>query len=227
MIKQILFDKKVEVGISDISDGNMRFFNCEDESKIINNQKRLGKLLSLTGEKIARVRTIYENRNTFTDYYEITDNNLSKYAIVNSEKQIPVSDGLTTKCHNTGILLPLADCLGMVVFDEEHQTIGLLHSGRQNIEQYGPKKFIQFFTEKYSSNPKQLKIYFSPYALNYKIYKFDNKSLSEVAKEQLKESGVLQENVIDFRVDTVNSTNLPSNSNGDKTRRFAIVVKQI
>ena len=226
MIKQVLFDGKVEVAISDISDGNMRFFGG-DETEIIKNQEKLGKALNLTGEKNARIRTIYGNRKDFTDFYKITDKNLPEYAIINSEEQIPVSDGLITRCSNVGILLPLADCLGIVVFDREHQAVGLLHSGRQNIEQYGPKKFIEYFVKVSNSNPEKLKVYFSPYALDYQIYRFDNKLLSEVTREQLTEAGVLLENVIDSEVNTVNNANLPSYSSGDKTQRFAVSVKQV
>ena len=226
MIKQVLFDGKVEVGISEIGDGNMRFFGDGDEAEIIKNQEKLGKTLGLFGEKIARVRTIYGDRENFTDFYEITDENLPKYTITNPEREISVSDGLITKRHDIGILLPLADCLGIVVFDEKHQVIGLLHSGRQNIEQYGLREFIRRFAENFGSDPSELKIYFSPHAVNYQIFKFGNKFLPEVAKEQLVEAGVLLENIIDFKVDTVNSANLPSHSSGDKTQRFAIVVRQ-
>lgn len=42
MIKQVLFDGKVEVGISEISDGNMRFFDGGNETEVIDNQKKLG-----------------------------------------------------------------------------------------------------------------------------------------------------------------------------------------
>ena len=213
MIKQVLFDGKVEVAISDISDGNMRFFGG-DETEIIKNQEKLGGTLGLTGERIARIKTIYGDRKDFTDFYEITDKNLSKYAITNSEDIIPVSDGLITKCSNVGILLPLADCLGIVVFDKEHQVVGLLHSGRQNIEQYGPKRFIEYFVEVFNSNPEKLKVYFSPYALGYQIYRFDDKLLSEVVKEQLVEAGVLLENITDNEVDTAGSVNLPSYCSG-------------
>lgn len=38
MIRQVLFDGKVEVGISEISDGNMRFFGDGDEADVIENQ---------------------------------------------------------------------------------------------------------------------------------------------------------------------------------------------
>lgn len=226
MIKQVLFDGKVEIAISEINDGNMRFFGG-DETEIIKNQEKLGKALSLTVEKIVRIRTIYGDRKDFTDFYEITDKNLPEYSIINPEEQIPVSDGLITRCSNVGILLPLADCLGIVVYDEEHRVIGLLHSGRQNIEQYGPKRFIEYFVEVFNSNPEKLKVYFSPHALSYQIYKFDNKLLSEVVKEQLAEAGILLENITDNEVDTVNNANLPSYSSGDKTQRFAILIKQV
>ena len=154
----------------------------------------MGKVLNLSGNKIARIRTIYGDRKNFTDFCEITDENLPEYTVSRSEEQIPVSDGLVTKCSAVGILLPLADCLGIVVFDEENRVVGLLHSGRQNIEQYGPKKFIEYFVKNFDSDPKELKIYFSPHALYYQIFKFDNKLLSEVAKEQLIEAGVLLKN---------------------------------
>ena len=81
------------------------------------------------------------------------------YNILNFETQIPVSDGLVTKCIDVGILLPLADCLGIVVFDEGRQALGLLHAGRHNVEQSGPKKFIGYFCKKFDTKPENLKIY--------------------------------------------------------------------
>lgn len=226
MIKHVLFGGKVEVGISEISDGNMRFFDGGNETEVIDNQKKLGEVLDLGSDKIVRIRTIYGDRKDFIDFYKITDENLSEYVMTNPEEKIPVSDGLITKCSNVGILLPLADCLGIVVFDEEYHVLGLLHSGRQNVEQYGPGKFIEYFVENFNSNPEKLKVYFSPHALYYQIYKFDNKLLSEVAKEQLIVAGVLSENIMDYKIDTVDDTNLPSHSSGDRTQRFAIVAKQ-
>ena len=40
MIKQTIFNDEVLIGISEVSDGNMRFFGG-DETEIIKNQKRL------------------------------------------------------------------------------------------------------------------------------------------------------------------------------------------
>ena len=40
-------------------------------------------------------------------------------------------------------------------------------------------------------------------------------------------AGVLCENIIDNRIDTVDNDNLPSYSSGDKTKRFAIMARII
>lgn len=215
--------ERVKIGISEIKDGNMRVFDGQDENKIIENQIKLGNFIET--EKIARLKTTYENRENFTSYLEITDDNFSEFNIENPENKIPVSDGLVTKIENVGLLLPLADCLGIIVFDEEKNLLGLLHSGRHNIEENGPKKFIEFLKEKYKIDPKNLKIYFSPCAKNYEIYKFENKKLPDVAEEQLVSAGVTPENILKSEIDTVTSENFPSNSNGDKTARFAIATK--
>ncbi len=225
MIKQDLFGGKVEVGISDNDDGNMRFFGEGDETEIIENQEKLSGALGIAGEKVARIRTVYGDRKNFTDFQEITLENLKSYAITNSEEKIPVADGLATRLAGVGILLPLADCLGIVVFDEENKVVGLLHSGRQATEQGGAKKFVKYFVKNFNSDPRKLKIYFSPHAVDYRIFNLDNRLLAEVAKRQLLEAGVLENNIINQNIDTV-SGNYPSHSSGDTRQRFAIVVAQ-
>ena len=225
MIKQILFNGRVEVGISEITDGGMRFFGEGDESEIIKNQKKLGELIGL--EIVARIRTIYAGRNDYTEYDEITKENLSKFLIDNPENEIPVSDGLVTKEPEIGLLLPLADCLGAVVFDEKKGIVGLLHAGRQNIEQEGPRKFMEYLVKTFGSRAEDIKLFFSPYALNYQILKLDNKSMEEASYEQFIGMGILPENIIDHKIDNVSDDRFPSNSGGDATKRFAIVVKMV
>ena len=66
MKKLVLFDGLVEIEVSDIRDGNMRFFGEGDETEVIKRQERLGELIGLNGDKIARLRTIYDGRNEYT-----------------------------------------------------------------------------------------------------------------------------------------------------------------
>ena len=225
MKKRVLFNGKVIVGISDIGDGTMRYFGSGDEMEVIKRQEELGELVGLSGDKVARVRTVYERRDCYTEYGEVTEANVSEYSVRNMEKQILVSDGLVTRCKDVGILLPLADCLGAVVFDEKQEIVGLLHAGRHNIEQYGPKKFIEYMVNEFGSDAGGLKIFFSPCAQNYRIDELGGEKLSVAAVRQFVDVGVLAENIINEGIDTVTDERYPSCSAGDAVNRFAVVVR--
>ena len=225
MIKQILFNN-VEVGVSTLNDGDMRVFGEGDEQRIIDNQGKLGELIGLSKTRVARIRTIYDGRDSFNEYFEVTEENLKELCIDQPEKNIKVSDGLVTRCKNLGILLPLADCLGAVFYDEEQKIVGLLHAGRHNIEQNGPENFVKFLKEQFGLDASKIKVYFSPCARNYPIFVAGNQKLIDVALKQLLDNGILEENIVDSGVDVVADKNFPSCSRGDKTERFAVVVKQ-
>ena len=227
MITKKLFENQIEVGVSDIRDGTMRYFGNGDEAAIIKNQQKLGASLNLTGDKIARVRTVYEGRNNYTEYYEVTPEDMANYSITKPEAEIAVSDGLVTKNREIGLLLPLADCLGAVVYSEKQEVVGLLHAGRHNIEQNGPELFIKYLVSNFGVNPAELKLYFSPYAISYQITKLHNKTMREAAMEQFMKNGVLVDNIIDPGIDTTISNDYPSSSMGDKVNRFAVAVKKL
>ena len=225
MKKIVLFDGLVEMGVSDIHDGSMRFLGEGDEAEVIKRQEELGELIGLDGNMVARLRTVYDGRDEYTFYDEISDN-VSEFMIKNSEKTIPVTDGLVTKRNDVGMLLPLADCVGAVVFDEKKRILGLLHAGRHNVEQYGPEKFIKHLRDNYGCEPSDLKVYFSPCAQNYQIHALDNQKMADAVFEQLTGVGVLPENIDNPGIDTVADDDYPSCSNGDYKIRFAIVVRQ-
>ena len=206
---------------STLSDGNMRVFGAENETEIIKNQISLGARIGVSD--IARIRTTYDDRTDFTRYYEITDKNLDDFEVTKTEVAIPVSDGLYTTLKEVGLLLPIADCLGIVVYDPKTEVLGLLHSGRQNLEQEGAKKFIDELVERYCINPVDLKVFFSPCAQNYEIYALGNQKLPDAAKVQLEKAGVKPENIEESGIDTVADPRFPSASAGDKTTRFAII----
>ncbi len=199
----------------------MRVFGAENETEIIKNQISLGARIGVSD--IARIRTTYDDRTDFTRYYEITDKNLDDFEVTKTEATIPVSDGLYTTLKEVGLLLPIADCLGIVVYDTKTEVLGLLHSGRQNLEQEGAKKFIEELVERYYINPADLKVFFSPCAQNYEIYALENQKLPDAAKAQLKKAGVKPENIEESGIDTVTDPRFPSASAGDKTTRFAII----
>ena len=219
------FSDHATIAVSDLTDGNMRAFDSESEPDIIQNQLKFSQSLNVIPEHTLRLCVTYESRQSFTEYLEVTPENLDPLCVINPEKNIPVYDGLVTTLSQIAFFLPLADCLGIVVVDEQQHIIGLLHAGRQNIEQNGPAKFIEFFQTKFGSHPAELKVFLSPCARNYQIYAMNNQKLPDAAKAQLQEAGVAAANIIDSEIDTVTNPNYPSHSSGDKKLRFAIATK--
>lgn len=140
-----------------------------------------------------------------------------------------IADGLATTEPNLALFLPLADCIGVVLYDPEHEALMVTHLGRHNLEQYGGQKSVEFMMEKFNTSPGKLEIHFSPSAgkENYPLFSFGGKSLAEVAVEQLEAAGVKQENIELSPIDTTTDERYFSHSeylkgNRPTDGRFAI-----
>lgn len=225
MIIKNLFENKVKLAIATLADGNMRAFSDADFTSTLANQSKLSSALNTDASHTARVLTTYNDRKSFTEYYEISDQTIQDHRITKPESELILADGLVTKSEDFALLLPLADCLGVIFYDKSKHILGLLHSGRQNLEEDGAFKFIEFLKGNYDCNPADLQIYFSPHALDFQIFALNNATLSEAAISQLERAGIKREQIKTTDIDTVTNPDYPSNSAGDKTMRFAVAVK--
>lgn len=142
----------------------------------------------------------------------------------------PPADALVTRDKNHALFLPIADCVGTVIFDPIHEILMLSHLGRHSLEQFGGKSSIEFIVNNYNSDPSNLKIWLSPAPgkENYPVFAFNNKSLKKIAIEQLQSAGILLRNIVDNPADTTNDDRYYSHSEYLKGKssedgRFAIV----
>ncbi|MCL2085404.1 laccase domain-containing protein [Candidatus Saccharibacteria bacterium] len=216
-----LWDNNVRIVLTDKSDGNMRAIETSDADEVARNQNALLDSLDLSPSQVARILSTYDTDN-FIEYIKL--DSVGPYDIPNAES-MPRSDGILTPTKDLGMFLPLADCLGIVLFDPAHSALMTVHSGRHNLEQYGAQKAVEFMRQEIGSDPKSILAWFSPSAgkHNYPMYKFNNHSLEEVALEQLARSGVPENNVILSSVDTTTNDSYFSHSSGDHSKRFAIL----
>lgn len=120
-----------------------------------------------------------------------------------------VSDTLFTCEKNLALLLPVADCIGAVLYDGATEVLGLAHFGRHNLLQNGGTETIRYMCEQFATNPEDVHVWLSPAAgeSNYPLYDFDNRSMHEVAVEQLQAAGIKRENIA---VDTRDTTTDPT-----------------
>ncbi|MCL2371220.1 laccase domain-containing protein [Candidatus Saccharibacteria bacterium] len=209
--------------VSDKRDGNMRITNNPAPIEALENQTKIASALDLPFTQALRINTTY-GRPSYTEYLANPDPFTHNIAEIN---HAPVSDGILVSNSDTGIILTLADCLGIVLFDPTNRLLMLVHSGRRNIGQDGPKLAVEFMKQ-HGADPSQIHAYFSPSADAdvYPLYKYDNKSQSEVATEQLLAAGIPADHIHPCDNDISSSYNLYwSNHQDDKSDRFVIAVR--
>lgn len=140
------------------------------------------------------------------------------------------ADALVVTEPGHAILLPLADCLGAVIHDPLQSILMVAHLGRHSLEQVGGTNCIDYLVAHHDVNPSTLKVWFSPSAGAelYPLFAFDNRSLQNVAAEQLVAAGVLRSNIALSPIDSSTDENYFSHSqylkgNRVEDGRFAIV----
>lgn len=140
------------------------------------------------------------------------------------------ADAVTVTESGHAILLPLADCIGAVIYDQDKQVLMVSHLGRHNLEQSGGTKCINYLANRHGVNPSAVTVWLSPSAgkENYPLYAFNGRGLSDVATEQLIAAGVLSSNISRSPIDSSSDSQYFSHSqylkgNHDIDGRFGIV----
>jgi copper oxidase (laccase) domain-containing protein len=198
--------------------------DSQADSESLKNRRTFLERAGIATDNVALIKTDYDT-DDFTNYYLISDINGRES---DSVIKILESDGLATTQPGMGILLPIADCVGVVLFDSEHGALMMTHSGRHNLVQNGAKEAVEFLQSKFDSRPRDLKVWLSPAAgaQNYPMekYGYGDKSLQQIAVDQLLEAGVSQSSIMVDTADTTTDNQYYSHHMGDKNQRFATLV---
>lgn len=231
----IIFAKNVMIGLSTTNDGDMRTIGKigAELKRVREDRVRFLNTIDLTPDNTVLVMADYDSKD-FCRYYVIDDTWRGRGMMPDHDRpdvsvDAPANDALATTSRNLGLFLPLADCLGAVIYDPKNHALMVSHLGRHSTEQFGAQKSIEFMTQNFGTNPRDVQIWLSPAAgcENYPLYAFDNKSLHVVNTEQFVKAGVLAKNIIGENIDTTTDENYFSHSSGDTCQRFAIVAKLI
>ncbi len=217
---------KLVIAISKVSDGNMLIKSDKENPEVISNRKIFLEKNNIDINQTTLVSTIYEG-NDFCRYHEIGTN--EKAAGMFDDKVL-VADALVTKEMNHALFLPIADCVGAVIYDTKKNILMLTHLGRHALEQNGGYKSVRYLIEDFGCKQSDLKVFLSPApgVESYPLYNFDNRSLKDVTIEQFESAGVTQKNINVNPADTTKDTDYFSHSkflkgNQQTDGRFAIV----
>lgn len=103
--------------------------------------------------KELKLNNYYEVKQTHSDIVHIIDDNY----INNS-----VGDALITNQKNTPIIIKIADCIPILIYDKENKVISLVHSGWKGTLKNITIKTIEIMISKYNSKKENIYVYIYP-----------------------------------------------------------------
>jgi len=188
------------VATSTIADGSMYDRNDQLNDVVIKNRERFLATYAISVDQSTRLRVEY-NRSDFCRYHEVSEDDKDT-GIRNPGGK--VADAIITKEKNHALFLPVADCVGAVIYDSTHHVLALAHFGRHSLEQQGGQKIVAHLAQEYSSKPAGLKVWLTPAVgkKNYLIWALENKGMKEATLEQLCAAGIDIQNVTDNTAET-------------------------
>ncbi len=207
--------------------------NREDagDAQVIVNRHSWLSSLGIDDTQTYRVALTFEQNGDYCRYREVSSSDVPSNTFDAGNE---AADALITTQKGQALFLPLADCIGAVIFDEEHDVLMMSHLGRHSLEQNGGVRSVEYLTQRYGSDPKKLKIWLSAAISKdtYKIIALHNKGLKEVLYEQFMKAGVDISAIIDNTDDTGSNPNYYSHSeflkgNKPDNGRHAIVALMI
>lgn len=215
----------LKIYCSTVADGSMKSLNGDQSAARANRVKFLEK--NNISPDDTTLHTLSYGGDNYCRYRELDDSYRGDGILRDSTVD---ADAVVVTRINHALLLPLADCIGAVIHDPSQNILMISHLGRHNLEQHGGTKCIQYLVDNYHVNPDELRIWLSPAAGgdNYPLHAFDNRSMHDIAIEQLTNGGVSVENIESSDIDTTSDDNYYSHSEFLKHRqetdgRFAIV----
>lgn len=222
-----IFGNKVIAAISSIKNGTQSHRNRPDamtEEEVAHNQMAFLHEAGGVSHEQATVVLVDYDTDDFTRYREVERH--EKGDVIAPE----AADGLVATDTGHALFLPLADCVGAILYAPDKKVLMVTHLGRHSTEQYGAAKSVQYLVSKYGIDPKQMLVWISPAVgkATYPLRKFDNRGLHEVNYEHFKQAGVPAANIEIAEVDTAVHPDYYSHSQFRKGRaekhgRHAIV----
>lgn len=187
--------------ISKTSDGNMSFMQGNPIEVLKNRQNFLSKL-GINLNSVVEVKQVHHGNKVI--YFD------------KAKKDIPKADGLITNKSDLFLLIKVADCLPVGIFDPINKALGLIHAGRKGLKKGIIKNAIKTMSGKFKSHPKDLIIQIGP-SIGPCCYRMD---LWKEAENQLTNCGVLKKNINNPRICTYESKEYYSHRRSeDKNQR--------
>jgi polyphenol oxidase len=239
-MKQINLHPKLLIAVTEKSDGNVdeRF----SPKKIIKtNRTKIFKELNLKAEDIIEAQQIHSSR-----ILPLNAENSKMW----KGNNVTGIDGFITDQDSIALMLRLADCVPVVIFDPINTALGVFHAGWRGTQKGIHTEGVKMLNKFYESDPKQLLTWIGPSAqkdnyitqdepeqkddTNWQPYivKTDTGwsiDLPGYIADTLTKMGILKKNITFSKESTIESENyfshVRSKTSDEPEGRFAVIAK--
>jgi len=221
-----IFGPGVIAAVSSKKNGSMKLNHPDGDPQVIENRRRFLQNVGIDPRSATLVGVSYDT-DDFARYRIVEEN--EKGIGIHDRQHVVDADALVTHHPDHALFLPLADCVGAILYDEAHGVLMVSHLGRHSTEIEGAKKSVEFLQKHYGTEPAVLKVWLSPGVgkATYPLTAFDGKGLHEVLEAQFMAAGVVKEHIENNNINTAESDDYYSHSEylkgNDKFGRYAIV----
>ncbi|MBP6038234.1 MAG: polyphenol oxidase family protein [Candidatus Saccharimonas sp.] len=235
------FPKQVVVRVSSKHDDTMldRTRGARHDDTIISRRQVFTRQMGIDYENCVYQLIQYDDHQTYDMIVEV---GADESACFRTDIH---ADALFTRQANVGLFLPIADCVGTVIYDPDHNFLALAHVGRHASVADLPAKVVDYFVAR-GSEPKKLIIWMAPHAgkESYRLDYFDHKDnplwknfvderadgfyidMSGYARHRYIDRGVLADHIKVSHSNTATNPHYFSHSQGDAAGRFAVLAYQ-
>lgn len=206
------------------------------DSTIIERRQAFCESVNILYGQTVYQRIMYDEKQSYGKIVEVSER------LTTAHVQEVVADAIYTEHTNVALMLPVADCIPTVVYDERRHALALVHLGRHSSYAKLAQKIVQYFIEK-GSDPVDILVWLGPHAQkgSYVLDWFDKQQdpdwrglysehngktyldLAGHAQRLFEREGVATGQITVSPVDTVCDSNYFSHTNGDINGRIAVL----
>ena len=133
---------------SKIQDGNMSLLRG-DWDEVFKNRQEFVNSLGLSLDSVVSINLLHGTE-------------VIRVGTADLDTKTLAGDGLMTDTTGVYLLMVVADCPAIALFDPEHRAIALIHASRINLEQDIILKAVKLMRENFNSRPERIMAEFSP-----------------------------------------------------------------
>ena len=170
--------------------------------------------------KKLNLNNYYELKQIHSDIINILDNNYINNTI---------GDAIITNKVNKPIIIKVADCIPILIYDRENKVISLVHSGWKGTLKDITIKTINIMITKFNSNINNLEIYIYPsirqchFEVEYDVYSMFKNKIKDIDKYTIKKDikyyidlqSIIKDKLKEIGITNIYDTNICTYCNHD------------